>query len=410
MQPSSGNSPRKLVLASSFYTAALERPFSQALKNSESELSVGCVPYSQLHAFLLDPSSVMSEDTLAVVLVFLRVEDLIRLELASGTQSPGDIEERVRALRRCSEQFLDVLRKISHLRLTILICPSGRGHHDTRCLGNDVRITEYKIAAELLRQQRHWIIDWPEVENSASIAEFFNQSADRLGHVPFSPHGLEALANFCVARLDQMPSTVLTRNKAEVKSDLQAFLASLNVDMDVKLLTDHDEEQVVNIVRHTTHFINLLNHKWERGTIRALAAAAPAGESWTIRIRDRFGDYGLSGALTFSIESRVMRIGLLFLTCPVLGKQVEYAFLAWIASLAEKRGADWIEVPFISGRDNSVLQSLLALLAEGPTAFNAWSEQGSVFRLKVPGLAQRTVAHAPNPSSVGAVLAGLRGA
>lgn len=410
MLPSGGNSPRKLVLASSFYTAALERPFSEVLKNSESELSVGCVPYSQLHAFLLDPSSVIAEDTPAVVIVFLRIEDLIRLELASGTQSPSDIEERVRTLRRYSEQFLDVVRKISHLRLTILICPSGRGHHDTRCLGNDVRIAEYKIAAELRRQQRHWIIDWPEVENSATMVDLFNRSADRLGHVPFSPHGLEALANFCVARLDQMPSTVLARSKAEVKANLQTFLAGLNIHMDVRLLTDQDEEQVVNLVRHTTHFINRLDHKWERGAIRALAAEAPAGESWAIRVRDRFGDYGLSGALTFGIEGRVMQIGLLFLTCPVLGKQVEYVFFAWMAGLAATRGADWIEVPFISGRDNSVLQNLLAVLADEPASRNTWSEPGSVFRLKVPGLAQKAVAHAPNPSSVDVVLAGLRAA
>ena len=82
--------PPILVLASSFYTAALEMPFTQALVRRGHTHSVVCVPYNQLFTFLLDPRSVIPENVDASVLLLLRVEDLIRLELAQGSSNAPD--------------------------------------------------------------------------------------------------------------------------------------------------------------------------------------------------------------------------------------------------------------------------------------------------------------------------------
>ena len=209
-----------------------------------------------------------------------------------------------------------------------------------------------------------------------------------------------------------MPTTVLSpQADGHGTADLERFLSSLEVEMKVTPLSEEDEQQAINLVRHTTHFINLLNRKWELGGIRALAASAPRGEAWTVGVRDRFGDYGVSGVLTIGVENRLTRVGLLFLTCPVLGRQVEYAFLGWMATLAEQRGTDYIEVPFTAGRDNQVLQSLLATLAGEPSGASTPSvSSGSArsFRLRVEGLADRVVREAPNSGSVKAILSKLQ--
>src|SRR5712692_2288010 len=347
------NSNRSLVLASTFYTAALERPFSRALGRAGEDYSVACVPYNQLPTFLLNPHSVIPEGTPAAVMLLLRVEDLIRLELVAVTQTAAAAETCARAFRERSAEFLDVLGRVSHVRLTVMICPSGRGAYDMKFLGNAVRVAEHKIAAELRRRQRHRLVSWTDFESSARLQNCFSPPADRLGHVPFSPEGLEALATFCVGQLAHMPATVVSPEASgHATADLDRFLAGLELQVKVKPLTGEDEEQAINLVRHTTHFINVLNRKWEAGGIRALAATVPGGEAWTVRVRDRFGDYGVSGALTLGIDNRVMRVGLLFLTCPVLGRQVEYVFMGWMANLAEQRGADSIEIPFTAGRDN----------------------------------------------------------
>lgn len=396
--------PRVFALASSFYTPALERPFLQALAVGSQEISVSSVPYNQLHTFLLDPSSAIPEDTPAAVILFLRLEDLIRFELAAGTEGASLEEVCLSAFRKRTEEFLEVLTRMARVRLTVLLCPSGRGAYDLKFLGNALRVAEHKIAAELRRQQRHLVIAWQEFERAGMPEHCFNPSGDRLGHVPFSPEGLEALARFSVAQRERLPVTTLSRKAESNSSALEQFLASLETDVKVAPLTAEDEQQAVNIARHTTHFINLPNRKWAEGSIQAMASG---GEGWGVRVRDRFGDYGVSGALTFSVEERAMRIGLLFLSCPVLGRLVEHAVLGWMANLAEQRGMEWIEVPFTAGRDNQVLLKFLAEMSGKPAGMNA-SGGEQVFRIPVQGLAERAVRQAPSPATAGAMLAALQ--
>jgi hypothetical protein len=51
------------VPASSFYTAALEKPFVEALVSKGHKHRIPCVPYNQLYTFLLNPLSVVPELT-----------------------------------------------------------------------------------------------------------------------------------------------------------------------------------------------------------------------------------------------------------------------------------------------------------------------------------------------------------
>jgi len=392
-----------LVLASSFYTAALERPFSEVLARENKEVGLSSVPYNQLHTFLLAPSSVIREDTSTSVLLLLRAEDLIRFELVVKGKAP---DACFAALRERTEEFLNVLSRVSRLRLTVLLCPSGRGAYDVSFLGNAVRVSEFKIAAELRRQQRHWVMGWQEFESAAKLQGCFNASADRLGHVPFSPEGLSALANHFVARLDRMPVTLLSPNSGSSGStDLEHFLSTLNMEIEIAPLAAPDEQKIIDLVRHTTHFINIPGRKWEGGAIQNLDSGAHKGEAWVVRVRDRFGDYGLSGAITFGIQENIMQVGLVFLTCPVLGRQVEYAFLEWMAKVALERGASDIDIPFTAGRDNQNLESLLANLTETGAARET-NDRG--FRLAVPGLVDRVLAEAPSPESVKSIVNNLR--
>jgi len=394
-----------LVLASSFYTAALERPFSEVLAREHKGLGLSSVPYNQLHTFLLEPSSVVRENTPTSVLLLLRVEDLIRFELSvsGGAKAP---DASIDALRQRTEEFLSVLSRVSRLRLTVSICPSGRAAYDVSFLGNGVRVSEFKIAAELRRQQRHSVIGWQELESASKLQGWFNASGDRLGHVPFSPEGMSALANYFVGQLDRMPVTLLSRNTGTSGStDLEHFLSTLNTEIEIAPVAAQEESKILDLLRHTTHFINLANRKWEAGAIQKLVSGAPNGEAWTIRVRDRFGDYGLCGVITFGVRENLIEVGLWFLTCPVLGRQVEYAFLAWIAKVALERGARHIDIPFVPGRDNQNLESLLTNLAETDSARETNSHS---FRLAAPGLVDRVLAQAPSPESVKAIVNQLR--
>jgi hypothetical protein len=398
---SSANQAPLLVLASTFYTPALEKPFSNALARRGLPRPQVCVPYNQLHGFLLNPGSLIPNDTPAQIVLLLRVEDVVRPELSKPNGAGVD------GIRKTFEARVNQLGELlarSQLKLTVLICPSGYGCYDLSPLGPAVRVSEHKIAAGLRLRQRHRVtdwFDWPEFYRGAKAGGWFNVAGDRLGHVPFTPPAMDAIAEYFVEQLDRMPVTLIREHRDTCDGlELARFLAGLGVEVAIERMSSSDEQTVVDLVRHTTHFINVLDRKWDR---KLLSEFAAEGEAWTVRVRDRFGDYGISGAVTFAIEADVMRIGLLFLTCPVLGKQVEHALFAWIAQTAAERGARVIDIEFVRGRDNEGLCTLLSSLEENAGADLAQGMQKK-FRLPVAGMEVRTISKAVNPEAVSQIL------
>ena len=106
-----------------------------------------------------------------------------------------------------------------------------------------------------------------------------------------------------------------------------------------------------------------------------------------------------------------MRTTLWFLTCPVLGKQIEYALIDWMTDVAQKRHATVLDVPFLEGRDNQVLHTFLAHLAgdgsaDALTVLPPRTER--MFRLSLAGLKDRAAAQAPNPAAVAAMVSAVR--
>jgi hypothetical protein len=394
-----------LVLASSFYTAALDKPFVEALSRRGLKHTVVCVPYNQLYSFLLNPLSVVPGNAVASVVLLLRVEDLVRLELAqSSKRAPIDAESFIPVFRQRTEELLAILGQVSRLRLTVMICPVGRGAFDIGFLGGAPRIAEHKIAAVLRAQKRHLIFGWTDFERAAKPGNWFNVAGDRLGHVPFSPEGLDELAEFFVDRIERIPNVNFGEfSDGSGDLDLRRFLDGLKVEVTIAPFTPDDEQQVIDLIRHTTHFINLAGRKWDNESLRALVTTMKGGECQVLRVQDRFGTYGTSGAVTYGFEGAVLRIGLLFLSCTVLGKQVEHALFAWIAQMTERRLADCIEVPFVPGPDNQGMRTLLAQLAGGDSAADTLAS-AQCFRLPVSGLAARVCAAAANPLAVPAVL------
>jgi hypothetical protein len=405
MPSSTSNPPSVLVLASTFYTAALEKPFAEALANRDCPHTVACVPYNQLYTFLLNPQSLLAPNTSAGVVLFLRLEDLIRLELAQfGKDNVSQIETLLPVFRQRTEELLAILGQISRMRLTVVLCPAARGAFDIGCLGKAPRIAEHKIAAVLRMQRRHLILGWSEFEREAKPGNWFNLAGDRLGHVPFTPEGLNALAEFVVGQIERIPNVTLEGDlNGGADLDLKRFLASLEVEVSTAPLAPGDDQALFDLVRHTTHFINLVNRKWDTDSLREVFSSAPERECWVVRVQDRFGGYGVSGAVSFEFDAAVTRIRLLFLSCTVLGKQVEHALFSWIAQMAEEHQTSFIDVPFERGPDNQGLNTLLTRLAgESPVSGSHVDAQS--FRLSVTGLAGRVSAEAPNPEVVPTIL------
>jgi hypothetical protein len=246
------------------------------------------------------------------------------------------------------------------------------------------------------------------MEKGSTVSNWFNASGDRLAHVPFTPEGLDGIAQFVLSQFARMPAQSMVADSTPAV-DLERFLASLDLRIAIRPMVAQDEQRLMDLVRHTTHFINVPGAKYGSGNLLAVERSGGGREFWVVRVSDRFGDYGISGMVSFTVEHGSMLVEVLFLSCPVLGKQVEHAFLSWLANWAERQGAEAIDLPFVYGRDNEVLGRLIARL-QSPSGELAPSQLGTRvdFRLPVSGLADRVSKEAPSAAVLSDIISRMQ--
>jgi FkbH-like protein len=124
--------------------------------------------------------------------------------------------------------------------------------------------------------------------------------------------------------------------------DRAEFLASLDLRVTFLRVSDEHIARVAQLTNKTNQF-NLTTIRRDEKGIRDLVAS-DHNEVYAIRVTDRFGDYGLVGvAITDAhgdeAEGESETIDTLLMSCRVLGRGVESAFLSAIAEAAAARGA-----------------------------------------------------------------------
>src|SRR5262249_50058711 len=91
---------------------------------------------------------------------------------------------------------------------------------------------------------------------------------------------------------------------------------------------------------------------WQEGAAEYLAA----------RVRDRFGDYGIVGALVFTEGQDELELQNVLLSCRALGRRVEHAMLRRIDELAQARGLKNVSIQFSNSPKNKPAREFLESL------------------------------------------------
>jgi FkbH-like protein len=109
-------------------------------------------------------------------------------------------------------------------------------------------------------------------------------------------------------------------------SDLTDYLTSLEIKIILQPATELSIPRIAQLTQKTNQF-NLTAKRYTEADIRAFIEL----RHWvyTIAINDRFGDHGITGSIIITIdhENRSAIIDTLLLSCRVLGKGIEEAFL-----------------------------------------------------------------------------------
>ena len=131
------------------------------------------------------------------------------------------------------------------------------------------------------------------------------------------------------------------RQLADDVGGLDGFLRSLEMTAEVAAVDALSLARTAQLTQKTNQF-NLTTRRYGEEDI----AARIADDRWivrTLRVRDRLGDSGIVCVGMVELEGNVARVDALLMSCRVIGRGVETAFMAALISAARDAGASVME-------------------------------------------------------------------
>ncbi len=175
-----------------------------------------------------------------------------------------------------------------------------------------------------------WIFDTPKTtQEDAKRTEFYRQNRER-----------EALRQESVSFAN--------------------FLQALRLKIEIAKMAMADVARVAQLTQRTNQF-NTTTQR--RNETELLQLAQTGAEIFTVRVSDRFGDYGLVGVMICQPEAAALVVENLLLSCRVLGKGVEHRMLAHVGNVAHESGLAEARVRFSSSAKNQPAQDFLERVA-----------------------------------------------
>lgn len=135
------------------------------------------------------------------------------------------------------------------------------------------------------------------------------------------------------------------------------FLRELKLEMAVKESSKEIIPRISQLTQKTNQF-NLTARRYDENDINSFLATG--GKIWGIEVRDSFGDYGLTGVCMIQPLDKKWKIDNFLLSCRVLGRGIEKAFMGYMVREAKIAGVEKIIAEFIRTSKNKPCESFLS--------------------------------------------------
>lgn len=166
------------------------------------------------------------------------------------------------------------------------------------------------------------------------------------------------------------------RQRSEAKNtagNVNDFLASLDLTLTVDVLDDENRERAHQLMNKTNQFHLTL----ERPTpVDLFQRAEGNNEIYCVKLRDKFGDYGIIAVLELEPQDKAIDIRNLVISCRALGRHVEDALVAFAGIRARQKGLSSVKTQFVAGPRNQQVPEALGRIgfsqsgeAEGQTQY-----------------------------------------
>ena len=138
--------------------------------------------------------------------------------------------------------------------------------------------------------------------------------------------------------------------------DFTEYLKSLDIQMTIEEANEFNIQRIAQMTQKTNQF-NLTTHRYTDTDVRQFIR--DGGKIWCLSVADKFGDSGITGCMMVgptpvpSQKGRVFEIDTLLLSCRILGKGIEYAFLKQVIKMLANQGVRKLSASYIPTAKNS---------------------------------------------------------
>ena len=157
-------------------------------------------------------------------------------------------------------------------------------------------------------------------------------------------------------RADSYRENAQRSHLAAGTANLHDYLAELGMKLDLRPFDELNLPRIVQLIHKTNQF----NLTTRRATAADVVQWMRDGNCYTqaMRLRDRFGDSGITGILVAFHEGDVVRIDNWLISCRVLGRRVENAMLASVMEFAQRVGARSLAGEYLPTAKNEQVRGL----------------------------------------------------
>lgn len=185
--------------------------------------------------------------------------------------------------------------------------------------------SERELVKQLLPQVE--VPDFPE--KPYQLMPFFKQLVEKYFRI-------YTVTSEDLAKTEQYQANALRRAEQSRFADLDEYLYSLDIQIDVLHADEHNLPRIAQMTQKTNQF-NLTTRRYTQAKVQQRLDAG-----WLVycmRVSDRFGDSGITGTIFLEpVGENGVNIDTLLLSCRILGKGIEDAFVKTVLNLLRLDG------------------------------------------------------------------------
>lgn len=141
-------------------------------------------------------------------------------------------------------------------------------------------------------------------------------------------------------------------------ASMDEFYESLTMEMELQPVTPATLARVAQLTQKTNQF-NLTTKRYTEEQVAAMNAD-PSWQLCAVKVKDRFGDNGIVGVAFTKVSGREAQVDTLLLSCRVIGRTIETAFLSFIAQRAKAAGATRLTGWYLPTKKNTPCKEFYA--------------------------------------------------